>query len=103
MTKFTCELTKPSNTIIFHNSEKQVGLLDFNGPVMTFEGDADESAKVLFDFIADRFAQRMSENREWVGLSTDEILSTQYCYGSDDNELCKFAAAIEAKLEAKNR
>jgi hypothetical protein len=103
MTKFTCELIKPSHTIAFHNGSKQVGLLDFNGPVMTFEGDVDESAKVFFDFLAERFTQRLSEKCEWKGLTDDEISKV---LGSDihaeqSGEL-SFIRAIEAKLKEKN-
>jgi hypothetical protein len=56
--------TKPSHNIIFHNQDgKQVGALNFNGPEMTFTGDADESAKVFFDFIARSFKARLEQER----------------------------------------
>ncbi len=34
---------------------RTIGVLDFGGPRMTFEGDADESAKVFLDFVSRRF------------------------------------------------
>ena len=54
---------KPSYTMIFHNKEKTIGTLDFNGPEMVFTGDAEESAKVFFDFIAETFKRRLEEER----------------------------------------
>ncbi len=47
----------------FHRDGKQIGVLDFNGPEMTFVGDADESAKVFFDFIAGWFKARLDQER----------------------------------------
>ena len=54
---------KPNHNITFHNGEKQVGVLDFNGPEMVFSGDMDESAKVFFDFIAKSFKARLEQER----------------------------------------
>ena len=61
---------KPSHNMTFHNGGKQVGVLDFNGPEMVFTGDADESAKVFFDFIARSFKARLEEERN---ATLDEI------------------------------
>ena len=56
--------TKPNHNITFHNQDnKQVGALDFNGPEMVFTGDADESAKVFFDWIARSFKERLEQER----------------------------------------
>lgn len=54
---------KPNYNITLHRDGKQIGALDFNGPEMTFTGDADESAKVFFDFIARTFKQRLEQER----------------------------------------
>lgn len=54
---------KPNYNMTFHNGGKQVGALDFNGPEMTFTGDADESAKLFFDFIARSFKARLEKER----------------------------------------
>ena len=56
---------KQNHNITFQNSErKQVGRLDFNGDYMTFEGDADESAKVFIEAMAHWFAVRIDEENE---------------------------------------
>jgi hypothetical protein len=56
--------TKPNHNMTFHNQDgKQVGELNFNGPEMVFTGDADESAKVFFDFIASAFKARLEQER----------------------------------------
>lgn len=56
--------TKPNHNMTFLNQDgKQVGTLDFNGPEMVFTGDADESAKVFFDWIAKSFKARLEQER----------------------------------------
>ena len=56
--------TKPNHNMTFHNQDgKQIGALDFNGPEMTFTGDADESAKLFFDLIARSFKERLEQER----------------------------------------
>ena len=55
---------KPNHNMTFHNQDgKHVGTLDFNGPEMTFTGDANKSAKVFFDFIARSFRARLEQER----------------------------------------
>jgi hypothetical protein len=97
---------KPNYTISFYKNEKQIGALDFNGPTMTFEGDAEESAKVFFDFVAKSFAGRLEQERkrEWVGMTFDEFAKLMpYCHNEFDlQDFQTFAAAIEAKLKEKN-
>lgn len=94
---------KPNYNITLHNGDKQVGELNFNGPEMTFTGDADESAKVFFDFIAKSFKARLEQERadernSWpaemeamerqVNILTDAL--------ADEREAC---AALADKLE----
>jgi hypothetical protein len=56
--------TKPNYNISFHNNGKEVGKLDFNGPAVVFTGDAEESAKVFIDWLAQSFAGRLEEERK---------------------------------------
>ena len=60
--------TKPNHNITFHRQADngvgmgpKVGSLDFNGPALVFEGDAEESAKVFIDVVATYFAARLKE------------------------------------------
>lgn len=55
--------TKPNHNITFQRDGTQIGVLDFNGPEMTFSGDMDESAKLFFDFIAKSFKARLDQER----------------------------------------
>jgi hypothetical protein len=72
--KFSVEKTsfaipKPNHNITFHrqsdtgriDDSNKVGTLDFNGPALVFEGDAEESAKVFIDWVAQVFASRLKE------------------------------------------
>lgn len=59
---------KPNYNITFHRAGKDgwgngeaIGGLDFNGPALKFEGDAEESAKVFIDWIATAFKGRLEE------------------------------------------
>jgi len=54
-------ISKPSYTIQFHQDNKIVGELDFNGPEMTFEGDMAESCRIFMQFVAQSFKGRLDE------------------------------------------
>jgi hypothetical protein len=44
----------------FYNEDgDEIGVMDFNGPYMTFEGNADESAIVFMDAISTVFQYRL--------------------------------------------
>lgn len=63
-TEISCrimDLAPNYNVCFYSNTHKAIGKLDFNGPKMIFEGDAEESAKIFFDFIARNF----EEYKEW--------------------------------------
>ena len=55
---------KPNYNVAFHDGSRNVGRLDFNDGVLKFEGNAEESAQVFIDFLAERFASRLKEERE---------------------------------------
>ena len=55
---------KPNHNISFHNNGQEIGKLDFNGPKLVFTGEAEESAKVLIDWVARSFAARLEEERK---------------------------------------
>ena len=92
--------TKPNHNITFHNGEKQVGALDFNGPEMVFTGDADESAKVFFDFIAKSFKGRLeqerADEREVIAQSLDKQADLA-CDDIDRQWAQEMAAAVRAR------
>ena len=59
---------KPNYSFVFHQPDDKgwangprIGSLDFNGPEMKFEGNADESAKVFFNYVANYFRERLRE------------------------------------------
>lgn len=55
----------PNYNMTFNNKDGQeVGRLDFNGDTMKFIGNADESARVFFDWIAESFASRLLQERK---------------------------------------
>jgi len=58
------EIIRISYDITFHYEGRQIGRLDFNDGVLKFEGNAEESAQVFIDFLAERFAGRLQEERE---------------------------------------
>jgi len=55
---------EPKNTFQMHNGVRVVGLLNFGGDAIVFEGDVEESAKVFFDFLAKYFADRLKKERD---------------------------------------
>jgi len=86
---------KPDYTMTFSNDTGVVGKLDFNGPVLVFTGDADESAKLFINAVKQWFHGRM----QWVGLTDAEIGGLCDFAYSDDEE---FVRHIETKLKEKN-
>ena len=87
--------TKPNYNITFHRDDKQIGVLDFNGPEMTFTGDADESAKLFFDFIARSFKARLEQERAEERRVCEQICIDMYL--SADMNTGKAAMAIAAR------
>lgn len=52
---------KPNHNMQFSNNNGVIGTLDFNGPAMVFEGNAEESALLFFDFVSKYFDQRLKD------------------------------------------
>jgi len=88
---------KPNYNVVFHNGDRQIGRLDFNGGVMVFEGDAEESAKIFFDALAEKFADRLKEEREkereaicrlvqsmWRGIDADRMVEAIRARGKNE-------------------
>ena len=55
---------QPRYEVAFHDGSRNVGRLDFNDGVLKFEGNAEESAQIFIDFLSERFASRLQEERE---------------------------------------
>lgn len=85
---------KPNYNMTFHRDVKQIGVLNFNGPEMTFTGDADESAKLFFDFIAKSFKERLEQER------ADE---REQCAGLCDRFVNRMMSAEECAAAIRNR
>lgn len=85
---FTLSDTKPNHSMTFHNQDgKQIGALDFNGPEMTFTGDADESAKLFFDLIARSFKARLEQERADEREACAKVCADLHIEGEDDTGL----------------
>lgn len=52
---------KPDYSVKFSNKNKMVGALDFNDDVMKFEGEAEESAKLFFDWLSPMFEKLVKD------------------------------------------
>jgi hypothetical protein len=85
---------KPNYNISFHNNGKEVGKLDFNGPALVFTGEAEESAKVFVDWIAQSFAGRLEEERK---AEREALLDLVDAYAKNNTDL---KAAIRARGQA---
>ena len=78
---------KPNHNMTFHNQDgKQIGALDFNGPEMTFTGDADESAKLFFDLIARSFKERLEQERADERERICKAIKTEDDYCVDEGD-----------------
>jgi hypothetical protein len=82
---------KPNYNISFHNNGQEIGKLDFNGPALVFTGEAEESAKVFFDWVAQSFAGRLEEERK---AEREALLDLVDDYAKNNTDL---KAAIRAR------
>jgi hypothetical protein len=96
---------KPNHTIVFHRTNDKgwvtgdkVGELDFNGDVMKFEGSADESAKIFFDFIAKYFDQRLKDERAKELEACCELLEGMHAASTGSHNYYLWAANELRKL-----
>lgn len=64
---------KPDNKITFSGLSKVVGTLDFSGPAITFDGNADESAKVFFETLSNVFAERLEQERGGAVVQASDV------------------------------
>ena len=83
-----------AHNFVFHNGDHNIGRLDFNGGVMVFEGDAEESAKIFFDFLAEKFADRLKEEREKEREACAQLVDHILCEGGGT-----YGDAIRARIE----
>jgi hypothetical protein len=59
---FSLTSPKPNYNITLHNANgEEVGVLDFNGPGLAFEGNAEESAIVFMTWVGKMFSKRLDE------------------------------------------
>jgi hypothetical protein len=88
---------KPDYNVVFHNGDHQVGRLDFNSGVLVFEGDAEESAKIFFDALAEKFADILKEEREKEREACAQIADEEaQLFGiTDDVVACRIRARGE--------
>ena len=91
---------KPNCTITFHRGKTQIGVLDFNGPEMTFSGDMDESAILFIEVIANSFKERLEQER-----AEEREACAKLCDDLDDDIVdglagWQYAEAIKARGQA---
>ena len=88
-----------SYTINFHNGTEVVGRFDFNGPKMTFEGNADESVDLFVKALSHWFEGRLKQEREAEREACARVC--MYMYSLPDlANAWDCAAAIRARGEA---
>jgi predicted dithiol-disulfide oxidoreductase (DUF899 family) len=85
---------KTDYNVEFHIDGRRIGRLDFNSGVMVFEGDAEESAKVFFDALAEKFADRLKEEREKEREACAQLVDHILCEGGGT-----YGDAIRARIE----
>lgn len=100
---------KPNHSFTFHQMDAQgwangprVGSLDFNGPEMIFEGNADESAKVFFGYLANHFQQRLKDERAKELDACCNLLEGMHA-ATDGNHNYYLHAANELRKLRKNK
>ena len=104
MTKEYVFNIKPNYNIIFHRGNTQIGVLDFNGPEVTFSGDMDESAILFIEVIANSFKARLeqerAEEREACADTVDKVATERNASKEQRLALHVAADAIRARGQA---
>jgi len=113
--------TKPDYNIAFQNAvddgkggkhNVQIGKLDFNGGVMKFEGNADQSAMVFMDSLAQTFRGRLKAEQivaaqfllELVTFELDEVSETDNTYRKGFNDgMATCRAMLKKKIHELER
>jgi hypothetical protein len=118
--RMTIGRVKPDYNIVFKNNvsdalgaeQVQIGKLDFNGGVMKFEGNADQSAMVFMDSLATTFkgrlnAEHISAAKVLLELVTFELegeveLDNAYRKGFNDG-MATCRAVLRKKIQEMER
>jgi len=75
MTTYALRDITPSYNIKFSNADnEQLGAIDFNGPGLTFEGNAELSAIIFIDWLAKTWSKRLQEEYD-KGFAAGKDLS----------------------------
>lgn len=70
----TLKEVKPVYNITFHNGKEQMGVLEFGGSHITFQGKFDESAQQFIDHLATQWRKRlMREQADAVRVVADLV------------------------------
>jgi hypothetical protein len=90
-------------TINFHNDTGVIGKLDFNGPQMKFEGNADESVDAFVRAFGHWFDKRLKQERESEREACAKFVENwsypKECAGCDQPTPQQYAQAIRARGE----
>ena len=89
---------KPNYSIIFHRGNEQIGVLDFNGPEMTFSGDMDESAKLFLELVATSFKTRLEQER-----AEEREACAKVCEQTNDGTPYNLAEACAEAIRARGQ
>lgn len=93
--------SRPNYNITFQSSDgRHVGKFDFNGPELVFTGDADESAKVFIDWVAQAFHGRLKEERQAELNACCELLEGMHVATDGSHNYYLWAANELRKLRA---
>ena len=103
--KFTLMVHNPEvqYTLSFHKEDKTIGVLDFKGDALKFTGEAEESAKVFIDWIAQGFHKRLEQERAAERESCAELCATMDWRGRSDEAIWKGEAAEECAAAIRAR
>lgn len=64
----------------FDGNHHQIGRLDFNGPTLKFEGDAEPCAQAFMDYLAKCFAGRLASDKDMLVEAMRKAINAQPRY-----------------------
>jgi len=83
--------TNESQIVLVNEDREQIGIMDFSGPHLTFEGNAEVGAMVLMNELGKLLEERLKQERNKIRAECIEICKAHFGYQTDQvaNEIQK--------------
>jgi hypothetical protein len=86
--------TNESQIVLVNEDREQIGIMDFSGPHLTFEGNAEIGAMVLMNELGNLLEERLKQERNKIRAECIEICKSHFGYLTE-----QVAIEIQKRIE----